>query len=454
MATLVVFWLTWPASPESGIANRLAGERWYAVSFQNTPIGNYRTRNGRTADGDFEFHTVLRFKLAGNVTTRIEDRLVFQRRPPHRLLRAEHTADTDGVPRRRVTISDAGAEIVENGGRRRVAMTGDLELGDYLAIERWLTDQTPAPGDSHDSRTADFNQLAIVNQRWRILSRDSGGIVIAKGGAANRVYLDTELLPARVEIGDFLVLQRVADEDAARAWERSAPVLSATSANPLTSPTATALQVPVDKAIVNPTALRHLVVAVDHAAGRGGAWRDAWQSTLLTADAYPRSPASGAEMASASVATVSYPATDARLRELAEGAVAGLHSAADKANALTLFVHGHLRYRDTARAATVFDTIRDRSGDCTEFADLYTTLARAVGLPARTVIGLAYHDDTQAFALHAWNEVAIDLAWHGVDPTWGQTRLGATRFTLPADAALAAIAEIPRLRFQVVEARY
>ena len=99
------------------------------------------------------------------------------------------------------------------------------------------------------------------------------------------------------------------------------------------------------------------------------------------------------------------------------------------------FVHNHVRYHDTERAGSVFDTLRDRVGDCTEFADLYTTLARAIDLPARTVIGLAYQatltEGAGAFALHAWNEVAIDGFWRSVDPTWGQTVADVTHLTLP-----------------------
>ena len=98
--------------------------------------------------------------------------------------------------------------------------------------------------------------------------------------------------------------------------------------------------------------------------------------------------------------------------------------------------------------------MRDRSGDCTEFADLYTTLARAVGLPSRTVVGLAYQASAGTFALHAWNEVAIDGHWRGVDPTWGRTRLAATYFALPVDNALAVIADLPHVSFRIVETRY
>jgi transglutaminase-like putative cysteine protease len=149
---------------------------------------------------------------------------------------------------------------------------------------------------------------------------------------------------------------------------------------------------------------------------------------------------------------VRFPAAAPRLRKLAERAVGDLDEPAGRAAALAIFVHHHLRYRDAVGARTVWDTLAERAGDCTEFADLYATLARAVGLPARTVVGLAYHRD--GFALHAWNEVAVDGAWRGVDPTWGRTSLGAVHLPLPEGLALDVIAELPRLRLRVLEAEY
>ena len=73
-------------------------------------------------------------------------------------------------------------------------------------------------------------------------------------------------------------------------------------------------------------------------------------------------------------------------------------------------------------------------GDCTEHTLLLTTLARAVGIPARSVSGLVYMGDAyRAFGGHAWNEVVIDGRWVPVDATWGQMQLDAAHLRLAAD---------------------
>jgi len=70
-------------------------------------------------------------------------------------------------------------------------------------------------------------------------------------------------------------------------------------------------------------------------------------------------------------------------------------------------------------------------GECTDFADLFTALARASGLSARTVVGLAYQDtEPYGFAFHAWNEARVDGEWQVIDPTWNQRFADATHLAL------------------------
>jgi transglutaminase-like putative cysteine protease len=71
-------------------------------------------------------------------------------------------------------------------------------------------------------------------------------------------------------------------------------------------------------------------------------------------------------------------------------------------------------------AVQVLETLR---GDCNEHTVLYVAMARALGLPARTAVGLVYVNG--AFFYHAWPEVWLD-GWVAVDPTFGQ---------VPADAS-------------------
>lgn len=75
---------------------------------------------------------------------------------------------------------------------------------------------------------------------------------------------------------------------------------------------------------------------------------------------------------------------------------------------------------------------------CQEFADLFITLARANGIPARLAVGYAFTQNPQIRPLslvedilHAWPEY-YDIekkVWIPVDPTWGDTTGGLDYFT-------------------------
>jgi len=93
------------------------------------------------------------------------------------------------------------------------------------------------------------------------------------------------------------------------------------------------------------------------------------------------------------------------------------------AEQLTRTVYGMLDKRITFSVPNAVQVLETLQGDCNEHTVLYVALARALGLPARTAVGLVYVND--AFFYHAWPEVWLG-EWVAVDPTFGQH---------PADAA-------------------
>jgi hypothetical protein len=93
------------------------------------------------------------------------------------------------------------------------------------------------------------------------------------------------------------------------------------------------------------------------------------------------------------------------------------------AELLTHWVHHNVRREATAGVPSAEKVLESRRGDCNEHTTLYVALARALGLPARTVAGLLYLKGR--FYYHAWPEVYLG-DWVAVDPTFDQ---------FPADAA-------------------
>lgn len=119
--------------------------------------------------------------------------------------------------------------------------------------------------------------------------------------------------------------------------------------------------------------------------------------------------------------------------------------AVDNARAIYNYVTKTLAY-NTARidenlarmgAAAAFND--PKNAVCMEFTDLFITMARIAGIPAREIDGYAYTtgDDAQPIyypelgsdILHAWAQIYLpDVGWVMVDPTWGSTTDGVDFF--------------------------
>ncbi len=91
------------------------------------------------------------------------------------------------------------------------------------------------------------------------------------------------------------------------------------------------------------------------------------------------------------------------------------------------FVNQKINYRINNKRIDALNTYRQRSGDCSEMSDLFVTLLRANGIPAKIVHGwtLDFHNGNINLDLtnqgHAWCEffAPSSKGWIQCDPTWG-----------------------------------
>ena len=433
-----------PVSPVERAAKALLGERWHQVELGGRPVGQFVTR-GTKAAGAYRFETHLAFRVDAGPETRIDSALMFDTTAPHPLTHASHAVN-DGAGTRLVDIARDGAgRLTAEADGATVMLDWDYALADYVALEVWLGEARP-PGARHATRSVDFDRLALNKDTWQVAAVRADGYSLRRRtpfGAAE-AELRSDFSFARLDIADWFSLRRVPDAAAIAPW-RAVPAFG--SEPP---------RIPIDKPLDPAAGLKRLVLRVHGEGGHLEAER--WQALQRDADgrlslAHGGAAPKALQQADAFIAaTVAHPAGNAEVQRLAAAATRDAAAPSAQAEALTRFVSGFIAYAETDGAQSVTQTLKTRRGDCTAYADLLTTLARASGLPARTVTGLAYAQG--AFAVHNWTEIGIDGFWRGFDPTWGRVRLDATHIPLPHDGELAALDLLDGLRFELVSAEY
>ena len=444
VALAAAAWLGGPPDPTVQAAKRLQAERWYGVRLHDTDIGHFRTL-GRKSRAGYRFDSDLVFRLGTGPETRIVETFVFGAEAPYPLIAAEHAyVSADNSMHVSIERHSGGLAASVNG--QTTKLDWDYLLEDYLAVETWL-DQDQAVGAALDSQSVDFDRLSLKQESWRVIDRNDTGYRLRNRGASI-IQLDANQVPVHLHIANLFDMTLEGASWSARAWRDVPPTSDARM-----------YDVAIDTPLDTPRDLTRLLLRIRaedpidvttwpmlrHDA-RGDlvleSLRDAWRR------------ADSSELGALSAATTAHPAADPAIRLLAQRAVLGLTDPTRQVEALVRFVHGYIDYAEEESPRTIKNILRDRRGDCTEYANLLTTMARALGFAALTVTGLAYDVEAKAFALHNWSEVAVDGWWIPVDPTWGQAPADAGHLRLPDKSGLAVFGLLSKIEFELVQAEY
>lgn len=81
------------------------------------------------------------------------------------------------------------------------------------------------------------------------------------------------------------------------------------------------------------------------------------------------------------------------------------------------WVYHGLEKVPTVSIPNALEVLQTKKGDCNEHAVLFNAMARAAGIPAKTVVGVVYLRG--AFYYHAWSEIWLGQ-WVSVDPVLNQ----------------------------------
>jgi transglutaminase-like putative cysteine protease/Flp pilus assembly protein TadD len=148
-------------------------------------------------------------------------------------------------------------------------------------------------------------------------------------------------------------------------------------------------------------------------------------------------PVKDAALAEYLKATSEFPADNKEIMNKAREIAGNDKDAWSVARKLADWTYKNLEWKHVLNTSAA-QTLATREADCSEFSQLFVAMARSLGLPARTVLGLAYSGSS--FGGHAWVEVWAGR-WIELDPTWGTHFVDATHIrnasnTLLTSAAL------------------
>lgn len=472
---LTVFGLTAPSAhaADAGCAvasgHPLVGvERWYGLYFENRKIGHAMTAmtleppgSGPADQAAIAQRLSLTFKLERTEET-IEQLRRFERAPPHRLLDGAFQSSDRSITFRQ---GEDGLHL-EEGGITRLWPGIDRDLCDEedVTIHNFL-ETGPRIGErietvdfdvehqvlaqaTHDLLDVSVRKILGVDHLFQTLRTSSSSDVFSysaraqfQNGEAVNLFLGPIELRAETEAVAHRPNQGV---DLFAEFEKplNRPLLRLAAIDSLT------LKARID----DPTA------TIDEVVGDGFGQRVEYlddRTALVRLGRQPMPEDAGREVDYLR-STSSHPADHPRVQAIVDDIKASLSKRANDhvlAEAILDYVAAYIENVPESPYAyhttSVFDVLDNRTGDCTEHSQLFVTLARAAGLPAREVSGFVYGGDHDAPSLggHAWVEVFVDGRWIGMDPTWEETVLN--RSHVQTMNAL-----VPSLSFEVVAITY
>lgn len=444
-----------------------AADEWYGMYARGRKVGWARGRGGRLADGRIVQAWTMQAKLRSmgeDVDLAVAEESEFDPEPPFRF-RGKTTTRRIGANRERTTVERAAGGyrlVIESASGRRTLGPKPLDytFADNVAQVLWIR-RGVAKGAALTVHDVDFDRLEMTTLTYRVDAVKEALV----GGVSMRIVEGRSSSPRDGEIGTFrfdaeggalslvfggLFELRREDEATAKRIERSADLFVFGS-------------IRIDRPLGAPGAVTELVVEVTGEAAaklpdgsRQTVERRDGKTLLRIGRAHGRRTATPAEIAAALEETVDYPIRHPRIVALAKEAVGGAGTDRRKLQRLVKFVSDYVADARVAHGGSALDVAESRRGDCTEHATLLTALARAAGLPARTVSGVMYMgDDVRAFGGHAWNELCVDGRWVQVDAAWTQYEVDATHiaFGTGDEGAARHAGLLGRLEFKLVSMR-
>jgi len=446
------------------------GKKWFGVYLLHQKIGygwSALTRIGQGEEAAYraEMEMTITVKAGGGTETlAISDERIYRADGSFASFSAANTAGLGPSPSRGERDGKRLRLTLPSG--TRLVNDAHETLQDYLA-EQILVRRRPQAGESARATVFDstlLRPLATLYRVERIEERILSGVPtrvyairaeIPEIGLHSLDRIDENLTVLEAKVSGFLTL-REEGETEAKSLSYPSDILTLTAIAPRGRPVGSPARAERLLAVVEGIADAGIISSPPRQTIRpAGA-----ESYYLTVEKQridpklsPVLPVGASAFAPFLGATPEIQSDDPRVRGLAREIAGEETDALRTAEKLTAWVHAHLRKIYRAKLPSALEVLEARAGDCKAHAVLLAALARARGLPARTVSGLVATGDGK-FYYHEWTELFVG-EWMPADAAFNQPNADATHIKLaegePLVQAAAIAGAIGRLRLEIIE---
>jgi transglutaminase-like putative cysteine protease len=443
----------------AGARTLAPGAHWYIIRMDGVPIGIAQSRLDTVPEGFlFWDDTTLDIPALGRVQrARAVTRLELSPVLDVRAFRFQLESEIGSFAVRGTVEADSAIALVMDAGGGpqqsrmkpsepllldaalllRMAASGALRVGNEFAARIFdpssMAERTMLVRVTERGTIVVPDSAQFIDDRWQPTLLDTVPVFRVEqkfGGVSLASWVDEDGQIVRAESPLGFTIERTYYELARQEWRGGAAAGAlAAGYGALIEGTAISSNVDLDAVPARAQLAVHLG-GVDLAGFdlEGGRQQLRGDTLLVTREATPAAPYAlpyrgGGAAAEELAATPLIQSADARIVEVARRVAAGSSEPAEVARRLTDWVYGALRKDVTLSVPSALQVLEAKRGDCNEHTVLYVALARALGLPARTAVGLVHLRGN--FYYHAWPEVWLG-EWVAVDPTLGQ---------YPADAS-------------------
>ena len=440
-------------------------DEWWGIYYRGEKIGYSAQKISPQSDGYLvQSSSIMRLKLLETVQT-VRSRLRMAAAADWTLREFDFELDSNNVRfRARGKAAPGKLQLEIDSGSERTKSDLPIRQPPYLplAIRPYIASQTLEPGTEHLFPTFDPSTLSqqvttvVVEGReyMKLGGRAEPAIRIRQSfkGISVVSWIDGKGRTLKEESqGGFALIRQPPEE---------AKIIPEAGSVQLDLITQTA--VPVNVPIADPERKKILKLQLSgfdpahFALGTGrqrlrGDVLEVRREDLLQARSY-RIPLQESRFASYMHATPFLQSDHPEIRALAERVLKGEADALKAVGLIREWVYNALTKEPTVSIPSALEVLKTRKGDCNEHTVLFNAMARAVGIPAKTVVGVVYLRG--AFYYHAWSEVWLGR-WVSVGSVLNQFPADITHVRFlegEIDRQIDILQLIGRLKIDVVEA--